>query len=267
MENFTLKGALEMMGVSYLGNVAHSAKMSASYRNGTMTYCVYLAPWKLSGHQVCGGGEHCHESCLVRSGREKIKEFVDGADNAVMRSRIRKTRFFYKDRETFMQVLVHEINRYKRKAERMNMEFSVRLNGTSDLSPILFKDPMSGKNILEMFPDVQFYDYTKVYNRINLMDRYPNFDVTFSYDGYNGEECKKFLERGGKVAVVFYGGLPKTYMGYNVVDANNYDMRYLDPKGSIMGLHYHTTANDYFINADGKREFREPNTPFVVKVG
>lgn len=269
MENFTLKGALEMMGVSYLGNVAHSAKMSASYRNGTMTYCVYLAPWKLSGHQVCGGGEHCHESCLVRSGREKIKEFVDGADNAVMRSRIRKTNFFYKDRETFMQVLVHEIKRYKRKAERMNMEFSVRLNGTSDLSPILFKDPMTGKNILEIFPDVQFYDYTKIYNRINLMERYPNFDVTFSYDGYNWEECKKFLERGGKVAVVFYGEnetLPKQFRGWNVESGNEYDMRYLNSPRTIIGLSYHKTANDYKI-INGKRTFIKPNTPFVVNLG
>lgn len=267
MKNFTLKAALEMMGVAYLGNVAHSAKMSASYRNGTMTYCIYLAPWNLSGHNVCGGGQNCHKSCLVRSGREKIKEFTYGSNNSVMNSRIRKTRFFYDNRETFMQVMIYEIERYKRKAERMNMEFSVRINGTSDLSPVLFKDPESGKNILELFPNIQFYDYTKIPNRIKLMEKYPNYDVTFSFDGYNGSECEEFLKQGGKVAVVFYGGLPKTYKGYKVVDANNYDMRYLDPKGCIMGLHYHKTANDYYINESGKREFREPNTPFVVNIG
>lgn len=267
MENFTLKKALEMMGVTYLGSVAHSAKMSASYRNGTMTYCIYMAPWQSSGYQVCGFGQHCHESCLNYSGHEKIAEFKDGKNNRVMDSRIKKTRFFYENRETFMQIMIHEIKRFQRKAERMNMEFSVRINGTSDLSPVLFKDFESGKNILELFPNVQFYDYTKNPNRIELMEKYPNYDVTFSFDGYNQAECEKFLQRGGKVAVVFYGGLPKTYKGYKVVDANSYDMRYLDPNGCIMGLHYHKTAKDYYINDSGKREFREPNTPFVVKIG
>ena len=148
------------------------------------------------------------------------------------------------------------------RAKRLGYGFSVRLNGTSDLSPLAFKDPISGKNILELFPDVQFYDYTKVYNRVKLMEQYPNYDLTFSYDGYNWDECERFLQNGGKVAVVFYSEnetLPKQFRGYNVVDANGYDMRYLDPKGSIMGLHYHKTANDY---KSGK--FVKPNTSFVI---
>jgi hypothetical protein len=90
------------------------------------------------------------------------------------------------------------------------MAFSVRLNGTSDLSPELFVDPDTGLNVLQLFPNVQFYDYTKVYKRIALMEKYPNYDLTFSYDGYNDEECKKFLENGGKVAVVFFSDkMPK----------------------------------------------------------
>ena len=265
--SFVLKNALKEIGVNYIGNVGHSAKMSASYRNGTMTYCIYLAPWNISGHQVCPKGENCHKSCLNYSGREKISEFSSGRDNRVMRARIAKTNAFYKNRDLFMLTMIHEIKRYMRKAESMNMEFSVRINGTSDLSPILFKDPISGKNILELFPNVQFYDYTKVYNRIKLMEKYPNYDVVFSFDGYNWGECEKFLENGGKVAVVFYGGLPKTFKGWNVVSGNEYDMRYLDPKQTIIGLHYHTTANDYYIDkTTNKRMFREPNTPFVVKV-
>ena len=270
MEKFTLKAGLKKMGVNYLGNVAHSAKMSASFRNGTMTYCVYLAPWTMAGngHNVCPGGIHCHESCLVRSGREKIQEFTNGSDNYVMQARIKKTNFFYNDRETFMQILIHEIKRFKNKAEQMNMEFSVRLNGTSDLSPERFIDPATGLNILQLFPDVQFYDYTKVANRFNLMEKYANYDITFSYDGYNEKECQNILKKGGKVAVVFFDEkLPKYFWGCKVVDANKYDMRYLDPKGSVMGLHYHKTGNDYYVDEkDGKRKFKVPNTPFVVKV-
>jgi hypothetical protein len=161
-----------------------------------------------------------------------------------------------------MEILIHEIASKRARAKRLGYGFSVRLNGTSDLSPILFKDPISGKNILEIFSDVQFYDYTKNPNRTKLMQKYPNYDITFSYDGYNWDECEKFLQNGGKVAVVFYSEnetLPKTFRGWNVVDANGYDMRYLDPKQSIMGLHYHKTANDYKSG-----HFVKPNTPFVI---
>ena len=255
--------ALNEIGVSYLGNVAQSTKMRLSYEHGTMTYCLYLAPWTLSGHNTCPKGQHCHEFCLNGSGQNKCDTLARGVEGSkINHSRIKKTNLFYNNRARFMEILVHEIESKRARAKRLGYGFSVRLNGTSDLSPIAFKDPISGKNILELFPDVQFYDYTKVYNRVKLMEQYPNYDLTFSYDGYNWDECERFLQNGGKVAVVFYSEnetLPKQFRGYNVVDANGYDMRYLDPKGSIMGLHYHKTANDY---KSGK--FVKPNTSFVI---
>ena len=137
------------------------------------------------------------------------------------------------------------------------MGFSVRLNGTSDLSPEDFV--YLGKNILEWFPDVQFYDYTKVHTRFNLIEKYPNYDLTYSYNGYNWNACEHFLRMGGKVAVVFEKELPKTFCGYEIIDANGYDMRYLDKGGTIMGLHYHPTANDY---VNGK--YVRPNSKFIV---
>jgi hypothetical protein len=167
-----------------------------------------------------------------------------------------------------MRLLIHELKKYQNKAARMGMGFSVRLNGTSDLSPVLFKDPDTGKNILELFPDIQFYDYTKVPSRIKLMQQYSNYDLTLSYNGYNWDECQRFLDAGGKVAVVFFSEkLPKSFHGYPICDGNSYDMRYLDPASHIVGLHYHKTAGDYYIDEkDGKRKFRVPDTPFVVKI-
>jgi hypothetical protein len=106
---------------------------------------------------------------------------------------------------------------------------------------------------------VQFYDYTKVPTRFPLMEKYKNYDLTFSYNGYNWNTCDKFLKQGGKVAVVFDGELPISFHGYNIIDANGYDMRYLDPASTIMGLHYHYTANDY---VNGKKV--KPTTKFVV---
>ena len=119
---------------------------------------------------------------------------------------------------------------------------------------------MYGKNILEYFPNIQFYDYTKVPYRINLLKKYNNYDLTFSFDGYNWDECKHFMDNGGRCAVVFDGELPKYYKGYKVIDGNQYDMRYMDESGVIVGLHYHRTANDY---VNGK--YVEPNTPFIIK--
>lgn len=268
-KNFSYTKELKNLGISYLGKVGQSMKMRLSVENGTHTYCLYLAPATMSGYNVCPKSEHCKAFCLNGSGQNKCDELARGVEGSLInKSRIKKTKLFYEDRAKFMRLLIHEIEREKAKAERLGMGFSIRLNGTSDLSPLAFKDPESGKNILELFPDVQFYDYTKVYNRIKLMEQYPNYDLTFSYDGYNWDECEKFLQNGGKVAVVFFDPkMPKYFGGYPVVDANQYDMRYLDPKQSIMGLHYHVTANDYYIDeTDGKRKYRVPDTPFVVKV-
>ena len=255
---------LRELGISYLGKVAQSAKMRLSYEHGTMTYCLYLAPWNMvgGGHNVCGYGKECAPFCLQNSGRNIGDTIAHGYEgSAINRSRIRKTRLFYENRELFMDLLIHEIRKYKAKAERMGYGFSIRLNGTSDLSPILFKK--NGKNILEIFNDVQFYDYTKNPNRYNIAKRYSNYDLTFSYNGYNDAECREVLKNGGRVAVVFYGDMPKTFGGYTVESGNEFDMRYLNSPQSVIGLHYHKTANDYKV-INGKRTFVAPNTPFVI---
>lgn len=256
---------LRKANITYLGNVAQSMKMRLSYENGTMTYCLYLAPYNMSGYVVCPNAEYCKDFCLNASGRNKIGELTSGIGISVIdNARIRKTRLFYEDRETFMHMLVYEIAKWRARAKKLGMGFSVRLNGTSDLSPILFKCD-NGENVLEMFDDVQFYDYTKVPSRYNLLERYPNYDLTFSYNGHNAEECERFINNGGKVAVVFYGKkMPRFFCGYEVVDGNLYDMRYLDPNGTVIGLHYHVTSKDYVMNEFGRRMFKEPNTPFVV---
>lgn len=267
-ENWKVSALKKELGFSYLGSVAQSVKLRLSKANGTMTYCIYLAPSDMSGYNVCPYGEHCREHCLNGSGQNKCDELSKGVEGSkINRSRIKKTRLFYEDRETFMRLMIHEIKVKRERAKRMGYEFSIRINGTSDLSPCLFRDPQSGKNILELFNDVQFYDYSKRPSAIHEQKMFANYDVTFSYDGYNWEYCKKHLDNGGKAAVVFFGELPKYFNGYRVIDANGYDMRYLDPKGCVMGLHYHKTANDYKINEFGKRVFRTPNTPFIIMQG
>ena len=259
-ENFSHKRACLENGFTYLGSVGQSMKMRLSLKYNVATYCIYLASSNLSGYKVCPNDTHCKQYCLNGSGQNKADILARGEQHSIInQSRINKTRLFYKNRDLFMKIMITEIERAKAKAEKEGMEFSVRINGTSDLSPLLFK--YEGKNILEWFPNVMFYDYTKVPNRFKLLSKYKNYDLTFSFDGYNWNDCEDFLKKGGKVAVVFDGDtLPTSYRGFRVVDANTYDMRYKDDKGTIMGLHYHKVANNY-----KNGHYEAPDTPFVIK--
>lgn len=254
----SLTSLRKQIGVSYMGATKHSAKMKYSYQNGTETYCLYLAPADMSGYNVCPNSKYCKALCLNNAGHNKADILSRGNENSKINlSRIKKTRLFYENRDLFMRTIIAEIVKAKHHADTNNLHFAIRLNGTSDLSPEQFI--YEGENILQIFSDVQFYDYTKVPSRFNLINKYPNYDLTFSYNGYNWNTCNNFLQMGGKVAVVFENNLPQFFHGYKVIDANGYDMRFLDPKGTIMGLHYHRTANDY---VSGK--YVKPTTKFIV---
>ena len=270
MENLSMAECRKRIGVSYLGGTTHSAKMRYSFNNGTMTYCVYLAPSNMAypntNKTVCPNDKWCKAFCLNNAGHNKADILARGVEESKINiSRIKKTKAFFEQHEVFMQLLIKEIESARAKAKRMGYEFSVRLNGTSDLSPEQFR--YNGKNILEIFPDVQFYDYTKCSGRFNLCKKYPNYDLTLSYNGHNWNKCEEVLNNGGKVAVVFSShDMPKAFCGYNVENGNDSDMRYLNSPSSIIFLHYHPTALDYVVNPlTKKREFVEPDTSFVVK--
>lgn len=264
IRQLTYGGILKKYGISYLGSAAKSAKLIHSLQHGTLTYAIYLAPSNMSGHNVCPKSAHCREHCLNQSGHNKADILAHGFEGSkVNNARIKRARLFYDDREAFMVLLMKEIERYQKVAEKEGLAFSVRLNGTSDISPLAFK--YDGKCILDIYPNIQFYDYTKVFSRTNLLRSHDNYDITFSYDGYNWDECEKYLSMGGRAAVVFYGGLPETYKGYKVVNGDKYDMRYLDEQGCVIGLKYKVGGTDYVMGEDGKRHFVIPNVPFVVR--
>lgn len=263
---------LKELGISYLGTSNQSAKMSLSFKNGECTYGIYFHPWvnNLSNGNiinVCPNGQHCHEFCLNGSGRNKVESFANGGVGLTRTdiSRIKRTKLFYENRDLFMDLLIHEIKREMNYAKRNDMGFSVRLNCTSDLSPLIFRYKGSNENILDMFPNISFYDYSKCVSRLKVAEAYDNYDLTFSYDGYNSADCNNVLESGvGRVAVVFHGNkLPKRFCGYDVIDGNLSDIRYREPYGVVVGLHYHSTARDFQM-INGKRTYVAPNTPFVI---
>lgn len=238
MKFTTISEAKRLTGLAYLGNVSTSSKHAKAEDYGELTYGIYLAPANISGYEVCPKRTAgCTAVCLHESGHNRIDK------GNITKARINKTQLFFKHREFFVDWMIAEITAAKKKAVSKGMKFSVRINNTSDITPISFYTTRNGKkiNILEMFPDIQFYDYTKVGNRVKLAEQYDNYDLTFSYSGENMEECKNALENGVRVAMVFGGKLPETYMGYPVVDGDAYDMRYKDEGSVIVGLKYKKT--------------------------
>jgi hypothetical protein len=176
---------------------------------------------------------------------------MDVRENKINKSRINKTKLFFEHREFFVRWVIDEIKLGKKKAEKLGYRFSVRLNNTSDISPEMFYIDDNGikKNLLQIFSDVQFYDYTKVPNRHRLTKKYPNYDVTFSFSGHNWNDCKVMLENDVRVSVVF-NKLPETFEGYEVIDGDKYDMRYMDNKNVIVGLKYKIVRNK--LTSDNK---------------
>lgn len=240
MLKFTTKAAaVRATGLSYLSSVSATTKHKKSKEYGELTLSLYLAPAKTSGYETCPGRTaECTKLCLNESGMNTMTRKDKG--DVINDARIAKTRLFFEHREFFMNWLIMEINTAKRKAERMTYKFSIRLNNTSDISPEDFH--INGVNILEMFPDVQFYEYTKVASRVDLMKKYNNYDVTFSYTGYNLKECQQMLLNKIRVAVVFKN-VPKEWNGVKVVDGDAYDMRYKDDQAVIVGLKYKRVRN------------------------
>lgn len=231
--------AVRDTGLTYLSSVSRTVKHKKSKKYGELTLALYLAPAKSSGYEVCPGRtSECTRLCLNESGMNSIVRNDRG--DMINRSRITKTRLFFEQKEFFMDWLIFEIESAKRKAARMTYTLSIRLNNTSDISPEEFT--RNGKNILEMYPDLQFYDYTKVASRIALMQKYPNYDVTYSYTGLNLDECQKMLLNNIRVAVVFKE-VPKQWQGYPVVDGDTYDMRYKDDGAVVVGLKYKRVRN------------------------
>ena len=240
MKFTTIGNAKKVTGLSYLGSVASSSKIAKGLKYNEMTYILYLAPASLSGYNVCPmSTAECREACLTESGHNRI----DVKKNAINKARIKKTKLFFEHREFFMGWLVTEINKARNDAFAKGYTFSVRLNGTSDIEPTLFQ--YNGKVIFEVFNEVTFYDYTKVAKRFGLLQFYPNYDLTYSFSGYNMLQSLELLNNNkGRVAMVFEGKqLPISFMGYKVIDGDAYDMRHLDETGVIVGLKFKFVRN------------------------
>jgi hypothetical protein len=216
-----------------------NAKTVKGEQLGFLTGILYLAPSDISGFQVCPMAKiaQCEKPCLYTAGR--------GAFNSIQLARINKTKYFFNDRQNFMLNLVMDINKGIKQANKAGLTLLIRLNGTSDIKweNVYFDyEFMHGKirsiTIFDLFPEIQFYDYTKIANRTDLPK---NYDLTFSYSGVVNFQpyVKKAINNKMRIATVFrtVKDIPTVFMGLPVVGGDDSDIRHLDDQNTIVALY------------------------------
>ena len=217
-------------------------KVLKGMSQGYNTYILHLAPANLSGYETCAKRTlGCTDACLNLAGRGGM--FKRGENtNVIQQARIRKTKMFFENRVEFMTTLVKDIELAIKQSKKMELVPVFRLNGTSDLAWEKYEVVRNGqlfRNIFTAFPEVQFYDYTKVLGR--KVKEYSNYQLTFSAADGNDSDVLKAMNEGLNVAVVF--GIKKTlpmpvdYLNRPVFNGDESDLRFLDPKGVIVGLY------------------------------
>jgi len=212
---------------------AANAKLAKSI--GYYNAGISLAPAKLSGHNMCiGSTPQCRLACLAGTGRA---EYLD----KITQARIARTKLYATNRKDFWLILEAELGKIDRTAKRLETTVAFRPNIISDQSwhqtlPQLF----------ENFKHWKFYSYTKVESKVRdaIRGKLPeNYHITYSWsERSNLLKVKDFLSHGINVAVPFYDKktlkpcIPTEWQGIPVIDGDKSDLRFLDPKGVIVGL-------------------------------
>jgi len=207
-------------------------KIQKGTKMGYLSFILHLAPADLSGKETCPKRTAgCTAACLNTAGRGGM--FKRGENtNMIQKARIRKTKYFFEDRDAFMCDLVSDIFKAIKFAKKQGLTPVFRLNGTSDLSWEKYDTNLGDNgqflNIFQVFDDVQFYDYTKVLGR--KVSQYPNYHLTFSKADGNDSDVAEALLQGMSVVAV-YDKIPE-----GTPSADETDLRFLDPKGIMLGL-------------------------------
>ena len=239
-------------GFKLLG-IGNDAKTKKGEKLGVDTGILYLAPASNAtpkGETLCDNATKakCLKACLFTAGRGRM--------SCVEMSRLYKTLFMLQDTYLFHCALEDEIRANAAKSERNGRTFAVRLNGTSDVDWSV---------IARRIPHVQFYDYTKNVERVGNTPA--NYHLTASYSEASQEYAHSVLDavmRGFNAAVVFRDrataekAMRDGYRGFRVLDGDEHDVRYLDPRATVPG------EAGYIVALYAKGAAKADRTGFVV---
>ena len=221
--------------------LSSSAKTHKSAKVGVLSKILYMP----SGIFCPAASDACRKSCLGHTSGHMGQQRAATA-------RDRRAALYLEDQNVFMTMLRGELWSLAAEAHASSLIPAMRLNGASDVVWELLH-----REIFDEFPMIQFYDYTKMKHRMmgdflegRIKNRtWPaNYHLCFSGDGNRPEHSCEVLQAGGTVALVFWPELPTTWLGSPVVDGDEHDARFLDPKGHIIGLRAKGVAR---VDADG----------------
>ena len=219
--------------ISYFSSVNSSQKIEKGKKENFDTLVLYLSASKNAGVDICKfASTGCRLACLVSSGHALIEKRA--GKNTIAISRIVKTWLTVFRKDIAESVLIEEIESARKRAERKGNNFAVRLNGTSDL-PFY--------EVINKFPEVQFYDYTKDPDRIEL----PNYHLTFSYADTSKARLKHYkqaLKRGQSIAFpVIANDFEEACAMPDCYSMDKTDLRFLDNFGKYGILKAKVTDN------------------------
>ena len=195
---------------------------------------LQLAPSYISGFNTCPNASiNCGLACLNFTGHGAKHMLNKNNIHMVLKARIIRTILFFEYREQFKNRLIQEINLHKNKVNKLdNVKLCIRLNVLSDI-----KHEKINKDILNMFNDIQFYDYTKILNR--NIKHMGNYHLTISRNEINKDVIKDIPNNKAYVFNIKRNDkLPKYYENKKVIDGDLHDLRFLDNKNVIVGLRY-----------------------------
>lgn len=212
-----------------------SVKVDKGTKQGVLTSVLYLAP---SVRSVPFGGRNmcpfatpgCAAACL---GHSSGRLAMSTSQNA----QIWKTLAYLYARDWFDAQLHDELEALERRAARKGLRPACRLDGTSDTD--------LGQRWAARFPGISFYDYTKQPQKALRWARGKlpaNYHVTFSLaeTPQNRAAAEDVARAGGNVAAVFRTrdpeAFPDRFMDLPVLNGDTSDVRFEDPRGSIVGL-------------------------------
>ena len=213
-------------GFAYFAGINTSQKTIKGIKANYNTLILYLSASKNAGKDLCSyATTGCRMACLEDSGQAALD--IHKKIPTVKPSRIKKSWICIYRPDIAQKVLQHEIDAGKRKSEKQGRNFSVRLNGTSDLA---------WGELIEKNPDTIFYDYTKNPTRVEAA----NYTLTFSYSSMQASRVAHYqsaMAKGINIAIpVAKEDFEKALELENTFSMDETDLRFLDQVKGQFGI-------------------------------
>lgn len=210
----------------------------------TESAILYLASAEYD-RRLCPAAGACAKAelglCMImNAGRAAMKKRGE-TESAVITARKRKSDWLFRNRLDFEARLIRELRNLVKRARKKNKRPAARLNGGSDLD---------WSHIYAMFPEIQFWEYTKRPDLALKLYALPNVHVTYSFSEATTRKLFTVIfARGIDIAVVFGQRkgqpLPELFWDIPVYDADKSDYRWKDKQRGIAGLRFKCAPKDW----------------------